>query len=440
MFTIISWVNINHSRWQKNDVLDHDVGFYYSYLPAHFYFHDLSLNFIHKPEYKHYYKLFSYPHVTPQRNYVIKSTMGMSITYLPFFITGHYFAKLLGYPMTGYSTPYQIAIQFSSLFWLLVGLIYLYKSLIQFFSEKETGIAIFVFIFGTNVFYYTTIGAGMTHITDFGIASAFIYFCLQWHRSPTFKYALLIGLTIGLLTLIRPINIIFVLFFLLFSHSAKESIQLKLKRFWLHKEKLALIAFMGILVFLPQLLYWKKQTGHYFFNSYIGEPFYFANPEIINGLFSFRKGWLIYTPMLFFALGGFYVLYKNGKSLFYPILLITGIYIYVVFSWWCWWYGGSFGQRALIEIYPFLIFPFCMFISKMHAFQKGAKLISISLILFFLILNLFQSMQAKWNIIHFDSMTKEAYWDAFFRIEENPGREKYLDHPDYEKARLRETD
>jgi hypothetical protein len=30
----------------------------------------------------------------------------------------------------------------------------------------------------------------------------------------------------------------------------------------------------GLLVWLPQLAYWKMNTGHWFFYSYIGEPFF----------------------------------------------------------------------------------------------------------------------------------------------------------------------
>src|SRR6185436_10253555 len=118
-----------------------------------------------------------------------------------------------------------------------------------------------------------------------------------------------------------------------------------------------MMAVLGILIFLPQLFYWKHQTGSWFFNSYLNEHFYFNNPHVFYGLFSFRKGWLVYTPIMFFALAGLYTLFKTMKEFFYPVLILFLLYIYVAFSWWCWWYGGSYGQRALIDIYPFLAVP-----------------------------------------------------------------------------------
>jgi hypothetical protein len=43
-------------------------------------------------------------------------------------------------------------------------------------------------------------------------------------------------------------------------------------------------------------------------------------------------------------------------------------------------------------------------------------------------------MQAKYNIIHYDSMTMRSYFKVFFTTSKQPDREKYLDHPDYDKA------
>jgi hypothetical protein len=104
-------------------------------------------------------------------------------------------------------------------------------------------------------------------------------------------------------------------------------------------------------------MYWKYITGELFFNSYVGEQFYFNNSHVLKGLFGFRKGWLIYTPIMLFSILGIYFLRNQLKHFFASISITLFIYIFVIFSWWCWWYGGSFGQRAMIDIYPLLAIP-----------------------------------------------------------------------------------
>jgi len=151
-------------------------------------------------------------------------------------------------------------------------------------------------------------------------------------------------------------------------------------------------------------------------------------------LFGFRKGWLIYIPIMLFALVGIWHIYKTKKEYYLSILLFTIIYIYVAFSWWCWWYGGSYGQRVMIDIYPVLALPLAAFLKNIFELRKSSKQIWISVISFLTLLNLFQTTQAKFNIIHYDSMTFKSYVKAFGVITNNNEIKKLLQKPDYENA------
>src|SRR5687768_4210095 len=51
--------------------------------------------------------------------------IGMTLSYLPFFALGHLYAKFSEYAMDGFSAPYQLAIQLSSILYLIIGLLYL---------------------------------------------------------------------------------------------------------------------------------------------------------------------------------------------------------------------------------------------------------------------------------------------------------------------------
>ncbi|MBA2610420.1 MAG: glycosyltransferase family 39 protein [Bacteroidetes bacterium] len=431
----ITWVNFNIVRWQKGNIISYDVGNYYSYLPAVFYEHDLSLSFLNDTLNKQTEQRYYWPNKDVHGNKVIKMTMGMAFTYLPFFGLAHVYCKLVNEPANGFSDPYHFAIQFASLFYFLIGLIFLLRVLKLFYNDKTVFITALLIVFGTNIIYYLTNGAGMSHATTFSFVSAFIYYTIKWHQTQTFRSAFMIGVLGGMITLIRPINImVFIAFFLYEVNSIKE-LSAKIKLLLENHRQILLIVLLGILIFLPQLIYWKWVSGSYFINSYVGERFYFNNPHIINGLFSFRKGWLIYTPIMAFSLIGFYYLRKTTKAFFTALIVFTPIYLYVVFSWWCWWYGGSFGQRALIDIYPLLALPFAAFVAHVQSLGIFKRSVVYTLMVLFLLLNIFQTMQAKWNTIHFDSMTRDAYFDAFLRLTKNPEREQFLKHPDEDKAK-----
>ncbi|MEI8135875.1 MAG: hypothetical protein WCH21_00950, partial [Bacteroidota bacterium] len=331
--------------------------------------------------------------------------------------------------------PYHFAIQSSSLFYFLIGLIFLLRILKLYYKNEVIFITSLSIVFGTNIIYYLSNGAGMAHPVDFALIAAFIYYTIKWHHTQTFKLSIIIGFLIGFITLVRPINIVVFIIFLLYNVNSLNDLIEKIKFLLKEYKHILIISICGILLFIPQLIYWKWVSGNFFINSYVGEKFYFNNPHLIDGLFSFRKGWLIYSPIMIFSLIGFYYLRKGNKSFFTSFLIFIVLYFYLVFSWWCWWYGGSFGQRALIDIYPVLALPFAAFISHIKSnkvLKKNLVYISIFLLI---LLSIFQTMQAKWNTIHFDSMTKEAYFDAFFRLTKNPEREKFLKHPDYDEAR-----
>lgn len=424
------WVNGNVAKWNKKSVIDWDVTSYYSYLPAVFLKKDLTLKFFDEdPGFYMANKQF-YPLKCPNGNYVIKTSMGMAVMYLPFFAVAHVAAKLFGFPADGFSEPYQFMIQFSGLFYLVIGLFFVRRLLLLYFSEKVTAITLACVLFGSNLFYYASVLGAMSHAYTFCLASIFIWHGIKWLVKADIKTTVILGFVLGLIVLIRPVNVLFVLFIVLFGVTSLNQFGMRLLLFLQRMKFILLIAAIGFLVFLPQLLYWKYITGHYLFNSYIGEQFYFGNPHLVEGLFGFRKGWLLYSPIMIFSLIGMVMLFRTKKEFSFPVTILFLVYTYVILSWWCWWYGGSYGMRAMIDIYPFLIMGFAVFIHKMILNKTVMSILGV-----LILLNCFQMYQYRRGVIHFDSETKEAYLDGFFRIETSPNLKDLISPPDYEKAR-----
>lgn len=432
--TIIQ-VHLNLARYKFDNVIKWDVIGYYSYLPATFIEKDVTLSFI-TPENKIKYNGIKYGYVDDsQGNHIIKYSMGMSVLYAPFFFVAHVLASPLGYPSDGYSAIYEFFIEFSGLFYLLIGLWYLRKLLLQFYDEKVTAITLGLVFFGTNILYYSAVESPMTHTYTFSLFSVLLYFTFDFYKKASFKNTMVLAISFGLILLVRPLNILLILPFLFFNVSSFNDIKLRFAFLIKHYKNALLFIAITFLMVLPQLLYYKYVTGNYFTFSYGKEGFFFNQFHLLDVLVSFRKGWFIYTPLMLLALYGITKM-KANHPFKTSVLVLLPIYLYLVSSWWCWWYGGSFSQRSMIDIYPLLALPLAAFIFQISHLSVNKQKVIFTIIILFVLLNIFQTVQYKYNIIDFDGMTAKEYVQVFGTLDDKRIDTTLLDKPDYERAVL----
>jgi hypothetical protein len=430
LLLVCAWYGRNLDAWGKNKIIQNDVVSYYAYLPAGIIFNDLTFSFMQDlpADFDGTIWLQTAPNGKP----ILRMTMGLAILWIPFFLLAHVTAHLAGVSALGYSWPYSLSIFIAALFYLFAGLYFLRKILLQYVSDVVAAITLAIVVLATNLMYYVISEPGMTHVYNFSLIIIFLYLSITWINKPSIKNSLFLGILAGLIILIRPVNGIILLFPALIEIRSFKDFLNRIAAKW----KMILVAAIAVLlVLLPQMLYWKAQTGHYIFNSYMDAGvFYFLDPDIINGLFSYRKGWLIYTPVMIFALAGLIWMKKEAPVLFFPMLLFVILNIYIIYSWWCWWYGGSFGSRPMIDSYGILAIPLAILIQKVfmnNIWMRGSILI---VIVGFLLLNQFQMTQYRTSLLHWDSMTKEAYWGIFGRITFPENYAQMIKVPDYEKA------
>ncbi len=410
--------------WKSEKIIEWDITLYYSYLPATFIYHDLEFN-DRDPIWDE--KLF-FMNTDEEGHRYVKMTSGLAYLYAPFFFGAHAFALAADYPANGFSLPYQFALMLSALLFGLLGLWYLGKLLMRWFSEKVAFLTLLVIFAGTNLAYYT-FASPMSHVYNFALVSMFLYWFFQYIDRQRLKHMLLMGLVGGLLVLIRPTNIIALLFPLITLIGSSKRINLpKLGRHLLPALGLA------VLVWLPQLWYWHHMTGHWLVYSYNGETFFFNDPEIWKGLFSYRKGWFVYSPVLVFSVGGFVVLFKNHVRIAWAALITMVICLYITFSWWCWWYGGGFGARSLIEFLPFMAMAMAGFIGWLIQKKWWIQVPAFLVMGYFCFTSVFMSNQYVKGIIHFDAMSKELFWKQYLVGHYIRDYAQYLDPPDYAAA------
>jgi hypothetical protein len=150
------------------------------------------------------------------------------------------------------------------------------------------------------------------------------------------------------------------------------------------------------------------------------------SPHILDSLFSYRKGWLLYTPLMIMSMVGFVFLYRKNKKMFFVSFTTFIVCFYIVVSWSEWWYGAGFSNRPLITYYPILLIPMGYFLETIS--MKG-KVVSFSfsiLVVLFIGLNQFQWWQLRNYILDPYLTTKEYYWATFLKTDVSEKDREYL--------------
>lgn len=357
--------------------------------------------------------------------WVIKYPMGLAVFYLPFFLIGYAVAWIGGYPTDGFSLPFQHAVTIGSLFYTLLGLWFLRKVLLRFFSERQTVLVLLLLVFGTNYFHIHTRSHGMPHVYLFTAYAALLWFTIRWHEDRQKKHAFAIGIVLGLMTLSRVTELMAILIPLLYGLQSPAQLFSHLRTLLRNYKHLLIAGTVLIILVFPQLLYWKVYSGEWLYDSYrnSGEGLDFLHPHTVEFLFSYRKGWFLYTPLMLLSLWGLVQAFRKKSPWRWPVLTVFALFVYVAGSWTTWWYAACFSQRTMVQLYPVLALPLGM------ALTTGTKSLRMALTGFAglcVVLNLFQTWQYNEGIIHIDRMTKRYYWMVFGKTEIPPGAEKYL--------------
>ena len=422
LYGLFYGIKIGHYKNER--IIQDDVISYYAYLPAAFIYHDLKFEFLGDAG----ENVRIWTHQSPSGTAVLKMPMGVAIMNTPFFLVAHTIARISGSTATGYNTIYEFFILLSAIFYLGWGLILLWKYLMEYFDQLVSTIIVILIFLATNLFYYASVEPGMSHVYSFFLFVALMRTTSLLLEKPNWQRSILTGIIIGLILVVRPSNGLVLLVPLLLYHRRIDRSYLK---------PILLVFGTMLLVLLPQLLYWKLVTGQWYYYGYGDEGFYLLDPQIGKGLLSFRKGWFVYTPVMLLSVVGFFFL--RGKLATYriPILVFMILNIWVVFSWWCWWYGGSFGSRPLIETYALLALPLGALMQFLYNKSRKLLFILLPVFCFVIFLNFFQIRQYRTTLLHWDSTSKELYWKVFLTNEWPANYEQLLDPPDYDAAKYR---
>lgn len=388
---------------------------YYLYLPLTFIHGDLAIQDYSIIEglmdQYNISETFYQAHKHESGNWVIRYPSGWAVLNSPFYFGGHWYAGLAGYEQNGFTLPYRVAIVCSALSYTFLGLWNTRKILLEYFSDKVTTITLVLLVFGTNFFHQSTSAFSLTHVYLFGLFAVVIRQTILWHQHHSWKHILILGLVLGLSIITRPTALVFCLVPLLWSVKNKAGLKAKWQLIKTYRNQIITAIGMVTAIGFIQLNYWHNMTGEWLYDSYNNpaEGLDFFYPHTWNTLFSFRKGWYLYTPIMLLATIGLFLFRQNRWAL----VVFFGFNLWLVSSWTNWWYAESFSQRAMVDSYPLMGIGMAAFLAFIQQKSKAIQGLVGLLLVLLLGLNLFQTWQIDNGILHGSRMTQDYYLQVF---------------------------
>lgn len=398
-FALITW------RWSWNQgpkIIRSDVEGYYGYLHALFITHDLG----------HEKANFTYVNETPDGT-LNKYFAGEAVMLLPFFLGAHGVAHLAGAPADGLSWPYEACISIAALCYALIGLLAFRRFLLNNgIGDGAVAFTIFLMAFGTQLVQYTTIQPGWSHVYSFALIALFLLVAQRSQEGMTTGRILGLGLLLGLIALVRPVNVLVVLALPVVWGDATASLLRSL-----FNKPLRLLAAVAcfLLVVGIQSVLWHAQVGHWIADGYKGEGFYWSHPRFFEVLFSVRRGLFVWAPVLFVAACAVLWYGWKDRARGYALLAYWAVNTYIISCWWIWYYGSGWGQRVFVDHYSVLFIPLAGLLNGITARMRivlGALLCALA------VLTMAQFYQYNHRLLDEEGMNKEKYVYSFLRFDE----------------------
>lgn len=342
---------------------------YYAYLPAVFIYNDPTFQKsldaeIRNAEWKGD-PLYLY---TSENGSVYnKYFPGITILQAPFFGLACMISWMTNSPIDGYSNIFHFWYLIGSFLYGFLAILLFRKLMRELYPDKKKAIDWWIptLFLTTTLVFYVFETPSFTHHYSFFLFSVASLISLKLSRTFSSKYLFVLGVLFGLIFLVRPTNILFLLF-LPFLFKTSQAFLNFWRQLFANKVKGLFSFSLGFFAMsFALLLVWKWESGSWILWSYSGEGFNFSSPKIWQNLFSWRVGLLIHTPILILSSFGLYRLFKKSRFHASIWFIYFAIVLYVISAWWCWDYESFFGNRPFTEHIAFLLIPVFLWLTQL---------------------------------------------------------------------------
>lgn len=419
-----------YPKWKKGATeatISWDVSGYYWYLPSMFIYGDLSEQKFHKEILDKYQPTYDFHQAFPTENgkYVMKYSMGQAVQYMPAFAIAHAIASVTDYDADGFSRPYQVSLSMYGLLMAMLGMWVLMHLLLRYFDDKTTAFTLFIIGIATNYLNYSAIDNALTHNYLFTLYALLILQTIRFYEEQTYRKAASIGILIGVMMLTRPTEIVAIFIPILWGIGTWSGIKERIQFVLSNKRYMSVAVICTALVGSLQLFYWKLAGGEWIIYSYQDQGFSWLRPHVFAASISYKAGWFTYTPVMILSIIGIPFLWFKYPKLRFAVMAVFAFATYITFAWDIWWYGGSLGQRAMIQYYVVIAFVIAAFIQELKRF--GLLILSLFIIIC-TYYNFWLTIQAHTGRLFVTAqMTKAFFWKVVGRWEVSEETFKLLD-------------
>jgi len=298
-----------------------------------------------------------------------KYPIGWAIVTLPLFLLAHGIALATNGPADGWQPIYFIAIWLGQLAYVLVGLFAARRVLARYVNADAATVGVLAGWLLSPLLYYQTARLSMPHSLVFALVALLYDRVLVAAEKPAARAPwIAAGAVAGLLLITRPIAAPYLIFplavlvRLLANAATRASAWRQLP--WAVVPALAFLAL--------QLLAQRQLHGTWRIDTYDSEPFYFAHPQLLATLFSPQHGWFYWHPLLLLGVLAFGVAAVR-RRLPWEWLAALVLVTYLNASWWCWWWGSSFGNRSFEGATLFVMAGFALLWEKTAAPSRARR-------------------------------------------------------------------
>jgi hypothetical protein len=364
----------------NDNVLGDDGPGYYSYLRSLVFDHDLDF----RNEYSHLRPVVP-GGMAPTSTGLLPNvwTIGPAFLWAPFYLAAHTLSLVAHatgaqVDIDGYGYGYQAAVCIATIVYVTAGWVLTYRVCRRHFSPCVSLVAVVGIWLASSLFHYTVNAAGSSHGVSFFAVSLFL-FLWSSPRSRALREWTLLGLSGGLMTLVRPQNVLFLSILVIegvYSIATASGAKNRIRALGESLEGAAVVGILVLIVFTPQMLAWNSLYGSPLtVPAGQGDFFDWAHPDLLEYLFATRPGLYTAHPIMLLATVGFVPLWRRDRKL--AVVLLTPLllqwYLNSAIAEGYEAYGGGFGARRFIGSIPLLALGMAAFTEWVaNRFRRGS--------------------------------------------------------------------
>ena len=340
--------------WARSIIIDHDVDFRNDYQVVHESDSSVAQSVMR----------------TPAGHVVNKYPIGMAILEVPGVLLGHAVSRYLTHsPTDGVSMPYQIAVAWSLIIFYFVSFFLLYRAMLSFGVSRMWAFGFcLTALIGTNLIHYVAKEMTMVHAAGVALFNILLFLIVKWVVADVrirVVHGMLLGGLLGLLFLVRNTSVLLV--------PALAAIVWARRRISLG-ELMPVLGGAAIVAALQPVSLWFL-WGQLRLSTYYDEHFTSGLSGIVNALVSARHGLLVYHPWyaILLLLSAYGVVRMPRERWIYAAALASFLLMAIANgTWWCWWFGYSFGNRAFVETLPALSVAAALAVTRLNLSRRAA--------------------------------------------------------------------